>query len=352
MRHGSMVDPPNRFEKVHRQLQLDQVEWDLEYLQQLDHRKIEYFDDDSKSIVSENDSPDIPFRYSLNPYRGCVHGCAYCYARPTHEYLGLNAGLDFETKVLVKERAPQLFRDWLARDSWKPQLIVMSGVTDCYQPAERQLKLTRGCLEVALEARQPISIVTKNTLVTRDIDVLKEMTRFKIVNVALSVTTLDYDLAQVMEPRTSTPCARLRAIRELNDSGIPTHVMVSPIIPGLNDSEIPGILNAAKEAGAWSASYILLRLPLSVREVFLEWLERAQPQAKDRVMSRIRSTREGELSSSRFGDRMKGSGELADQIAQTMRVFSKKYGLDRTPDPLETSHFRPPKQSSGQLHLF
>ena len=349
---GAAINPPNRFERIHVEDDFEHLEHDHEYLESLRTVRTEYFIDTSKSIVSENDSPDVPFRYSVNPYRGCAHGCAYCYARPTHEYLGLSAGRDFETKVFVKERAPELFRDWLARDKWEPELIVFSGVTDCYQPAERRFRLTRGCLDVALEARQPIAIITKNALVTRDIDILKEMSSWNLVNVGVSITTLDKSLATVMEPRTSTPRARLRAIRELHEAGIPTHVMVAPIIPGLNDSEIASILKEAKEAGADSAGYVLLRLPLSVRPVFLEWLERTQPTRSERVMSRIRATRHGNLSDSQFGQRMRGTGEIAQQIAQIMKVFSRKYGLDKKSISLETKHFRRPTPTSGQLRLF
>ena len=349
---GSQINPPNRFESTRYEFDFEQVAGDEEYLQSQRSLPTEYIPDNSKTIISENDSPDVGFRYSLNPYRGCSHGCPYCYARTTHEYLGLSAGLDFETKVFVKERAAELFRDWLARDDWEPELIVFSGVTDCYQPAERQFRLTRRCLEVALEARQPVSIITKNALVTRDLDILKEMAAFNTVSVGLSVTTLDQSLAKVMEPRTSTPTARLRALSELNDAGVPAHVMLAPIIPGLNDSEIPSILREAADAGAQSASYILLRLPLNVRPVFLEWLDRTLPSSKERVLSRIRSTRRGQLSDSQFGQRMRGVGEIAEQIKQAMQVFSKKYGLDKRPAPLETSLFRRPRRSDGQLRLF
>ena len=349
---GSQLTPANRFGVTHSEADLEQVEWDDEYLESLRAIKTEYIPDASKSIVSENDSPDVDFRYSVNPYRGCAHGCVYCYARTTHEYLGFNAGLDFETKVIVKERAPALFRDWLARDSYEPEFIAFSGVTDCYQPAEREYQLTRGCMKVALEARQPVGITTKNALVSRYLDLLTEMAAFNTVSVAISITTLDATLARTMEPRTSTPQAKLRTIRQLTDAGIPTSVMVSPIIPGLNDSELPAVLEAAAAAGARSARYIMLRLPLTVRPVFMEWLERTQPLKKDRIESRIRSTREGELNSSDFENRMRGTGEFADQIKQTFRVFSKKFQLDKELPPLATTHFRRPVPSSGQLRLF
>ncbi len=350
MRHGSNLDPPNRFVATHTEPDLEHLEWDIEYREQ--PRRIEYIDDHSKSIVTENSSPDLNFRYSLNPYRGCAHGCSYCYARPYHEYLGYNAGLDFETKIMVKHDAPKLFRDFLSRSEWRPELIAFSGITDCYQPAEREFKLTRQCLEVPSEAHQPVGIVTKNALVVRDLDLLKSMAQRSLVRVSISITTLDAQLAREMEPRTSIPAARLRAIRELSAAGVPTKVMVSPIIAGLNDHEIPEILQAAKEAGAMSASYILLRLPLTVEPVFLEWLERTQPLRKERVLSRIRQTREGKLNSSEFGSRQRGTGEIAEQIGRLFQVFCRKHGLDQRLPALNYEQFKPPTTGKGQQWLF
>ena len=349
---GSSIQPPNRFLAVHAEDDFEQLEPDDDYFESLRTIPTQYLPDDSRSVVSENDSPDLGFRYSLNPYRGCLHGCAYCYARPTHEYLGLNAGLDFETKVFVKERAPDLFRDWLNRAGYEPEMIVFSGVTDCYQPAEREFRITRKCLDVALEARQPVGIITKNALVARDMDVLQTMSGLGVANVSISITTLDEDLAGRLEPRTSRPAARLRTIRELRGAGIPVNVMVAPIIPGLNDSEIPRILAAVAEAGASSATYILLRLPLTVKPVFQDWLERHAPSHRERIESRIRATRDGRLSDSQFGSRMRGRGEIADQIRETFKVFARKHGLDGRMPKLDASQFRPPTPSSGQLRLF
>jgi DNA repair photolyase len=349
--HGSMIDPPNRFEKSHRVVDFDHVEWDLEYLEGLGSRPIEYLVDTSRSIVSRNDSPDVPFTYSVNPYRGCAHGCAYCYARNTHEYLGFNAGLDFETKILVKENAPELLREFLSRDAWQPEPITFSGVTDCYQPAERQFRLTRDCLAVALECRQPVGIITKNALVVRDIDLLAELARRQLVHVFLSMTTLDADLARTMEPRTSIPTARLRAIHSLAEAGVPVGVMTAPIIPSLNDSEIPAILTAAKEAGARAAGYVFLRLPLTVEPVFREWLTRTQPLKAERVEQRLKQSRRGNLNVSDWGERMRGSGEIADQIGQMFRVFSQRLGFEKLP-PLDIGQFQPPTPRSGQLRLF
>jgi DNA repair photolyase len=260
--------------------------------------------------------------------------------------------LDFETKIVVKHDAPQLFREFLAQDSWKPEPITFSGVTDCYQPAERKFRLTRQCLEVALDCRQPVSIVTKNALVLRDLDILRGMAAAKLVHVFLSVTTLDAELARDMEPRTSIPTARLRAIGMLAEAGVPVGVMVAPIIPALNDSEAPSILEAAKIAGAMTASYILLRLPLTVEPVFKEWLERIQPLKAKSVLSRIRATRGGRLNSSEWGERMVGTGEIAEQIKKMFRLFRHKHALDRKMPPQDCSQFRPPVAKSGQLRLF
>jgi DNA repair photolyase len=349
---GSQLNPPNRFGVPHHELELEQVEHDVEYLDSLRNVRTEYIPDRSKTIVAENDSPDVGFRYSINPYRGCSHGCSYCYARPTHEYLGLNAGLDFETKVFVKESAPQLFREFLSRDKWVPEPIVLSGVTDCYQPAERKYRLTRQCLEVALEARQPMGIVTKNALIVRDLDVLREMAALHTIRVHISITTLDAELVRTMEPRTSTPAARLRAVRALTDAGVPVGVLIAPVIPGLNDSEIPAILSACKDAGARTCSYVILRLPLTVAPVFQEWLGRIHPDRAKKIEGRIRGMRGGKLNSSEFGLRMRGKGEISDQIRELFVVFRHKFGLDGNMPPQDCSQFRPPHPKSGQLRLF
>lgn len=351
MRHGSRLDPPNRFVRTQSIPDDEQGDWDGDELHAADSRPIQYLDDASKSIVVENDSPDIPFRYSVNPYRGCVHGCAYCYARNSHEYLGLNAGLDFETKVFVKHHAPMLFREFLSRDAWRPEPIVFSGVTDCYQPAERRFRLTRQCLEIASECSQPIGIITKNALVLRDLDLLSEMAARRLVHVNLSITTLDPELARVMEPRTSIPAARLRAVETLARAGIPVRVMVAPLIPGLNDHEAPSVLKAAREAGATDARYILLRLPLTVEPVFEEWLRRTQPLKADKVEGLVRQTRKGKLNDSDFGQRMVGSGKLAEQIRSMFGVFRQKLGFCDLPR-LECGRFQPATPPGGQLRLF
>lgn len=349
---GAAIRPANRFGETHTEADLEHVADEPELLAELAESRTVYLPDASRSIISENDSPDLNFRYSLNPYRGCQHGCAYCYARPTHEYLGLSAGLDFEEKVFVKHGAATLLRDWLARDKYVPEPIMLSGVTDCYQPAERQFHITRACLEVALDARQPVTIVTKNALVERDLDILSEMSRLNLVAVAVSVTTLRPELVSDLEPRTSRPDARLRALRQLSAAGVPTRAIVAPVIPGLNDSEIPAILAAVSDAGARSAGYILLRLPYAVKPIFLDWLARTQPSHAERIESLIRSTRDGQLSNSEWGKRFRGTGQIAEQIQQTFEVFRRKYGLDRPHASLDTTQFRPPISASGQLRLF
>jgi DNA repair photolyase len=349
---GAHINPPNRFNRVHAEDDLAQCEHDEELLAALDRPPTEYLADSSRTVVTENDSPDISFRFSINPYRGCAHGCSYCYARPTHEYLGLSAGLDFETKVFVKHDAPALLREFLGRPGWQAETIVMSGVTDCYQPAEREFRVTRGCLEVLLEARQPVGIITKNALITRDLDILREMATLGIVHAAVSVTTLDAELARTMEPRTSTPAARLRAIESLTEAGIPVRLMTAPIIPGLNDREIPALLKAGAEAGAQSAAYTLVRLPLTVKPVFLDWLDRNLPDSRERIERLIRETHGGKLNNSEFGERMRGSGEIAKQIRRVFQVFAARYHLDGNLPNLNRAAFRPPKTGNGQLRLF
>ncbi len=349
---GSHIQPANRFTNAGVETDWEQLETDDEFLADANRPRTEYLPDASQSIVSENDSPDVPFRFSVNPYRGCVHGCSYCYARPTHEYLGLSAGLDFETKIFVKHEAPRLFREFLARPGSRAEPITFSGVTDCYQPIEREFRLTRGCLAVALEARQPISVITKNALVARDLDLLEPLAAARLAHVYISITTLDAALARVMEPRTSSPVARLRAVSALAAAGVPVGVMTAPIIPGLNDHEIPALLAAAAEAGAHWAGYTMLRLPGAVLPVFQEWLARTRPDSQPRIESAIRSVRAGSLSSPQFGERMSGAGERAEQIAGVFRTFAKKHRLDSRMPPYDSEQFRPPADRSGQRRLF
>ena len=301
-----------------------------------------YIEDASVSIISSNNSPDIGFDKSINPYRGCEHGCAYCYARPTHEYLGYSSGLDFESRIIVKPRAAALLEDALSSPRWRPEVLAMSGVTDPYQPVEARLEITRGCLEVLARYRNPVLIITKNFLVTRDIDLLAKMARKNLVRVAISVTSLDPGLTRRMEPRTSAPGRRIEAIRALASAGVSVGVFAAPLIPGINDEDMPAVIAAASEAGASFASYTILRLPHSVEEIFLQWLSREFPGRREKVLARLRSLRGGKLNRSEFGERMRGDGPWGEQIRGLFGIACRRAGLEKRPGQLSTEHFRRP----------
>jgi DNA repair photolyase len=341
---GADANPKNRFEA-------------LEYVPEPDGDcddeprpvRTQFFRDGSQSIISYNNSPDVGFEASVNPYRGCEHGCAYCYARPTHEYLGFSAGLDFESKIMVKENAPELLRRELSSPRWKPQVLAMSGVTDCYQPIERKLQITRRCLAVLAEFRNPVGIVTKNHLVTRDIDLLAELARHHAAVVNISITTLDGDLARTLEPRASPPVRRLAAIEELTRAEIPARVMFAPCIPGLNDHEMIAVLAAAAKAGAVGASFVPLRLPLAVAPIFERWLDAHAPGKKEKVLGRVRAMRGGKLNDPRFGSRMRGEGFFAEQMSAMFAVAVRKAGFPPERAELSTAAFRVP---TNQLSLF
>lgn len=341
---GAASNPANRFEEIHVEPDAD---WDPE---QEPLPRTRFLRDCSSRILTTNDSPDVPFEVSINPYRGCEHGCIYCYARPTHEYLGFSAGLDFETRIMVKEDAPRLLREELSSPAWTPKAIALSGVTDPYQPVERRLKLTRGCLEVLAEFRNPVSVVTKNHLVTRDLDLLAELARGQAVRVCISLTTLDTDLRKVLEPRTSPTAARLATIRALAAARIPVGVMVAPVIPGLTDHEIPALVAAAAEAGAQFADHALVRLPYAVAPLFERWLEQHVPAKKEKILNRIRAMRGGKLNSSQFGLRMHGEGIFAEQMEAMFAVARRKAGIEGDAPQLSTAGFRRP--SGRQLSLF
>lgn len=336
---------PNRFDQIAyvRDPDADDAEEPLP--------RTQFLRDTSKTVISTNDSPDVPYSATLNPYRGCEHGCIYCYARPTHEYLGFSPGLDFETKIMVKEDAPELLREAFSKTSWVPQPVSLSGVTDPYQPIERTLRITRGCLEVFAEFRNPVGIVTKNRLVVRDIDILSELARHDAAMVMVSVTTLDVSLNRIMEPRTSLPRQRIDAIAALADAQVPVGVLMAPIVPGLTDEEIPGVLQAAAAAGARWAGYIALKLPMAVAPLFEAWLTEHLPLKKEKILNRIRSIRGGRLNDSRFGSRMRGEGFHADHIEQFWRIACAKAGLNRSRFELSAAAFRRPP-ANGQLALF
>ncbi len=347
---GPVIHPPNRFEQIRIEPDPDYVELDEHGVPvERPHPRTQFFHDATQSILTHYDSPDVGPGWGLNPYRGCEHGCAYCYARSFHDYLGWDSGLDFETKILVKLRAPELLRAELSSSKWKPAPIGFSGITDVYQPAERHFRLTRACLEVLLEFRQPAGIITKNFLVTRDLDLLAQLARFECIGVFVSVTTLDADLASTLEPRAARPEHRLRAIRMLADAGVPVGVNVAPVIPGLTDHELPSILDAAATAGAKRAGYIILRLPWAVKDVFSQWLDTHAPSKKDRVLSRIRDLRGGKLYDADFATRMKGTGIFAKQTARMFEVNARRLGLNRFSFQTSTAHFRRP--SGVQMEL-
>jgi DNA repair photolyase len=343
---ASGINPANRFETLH-------IEPD-EYLidEEQSERKVptQFLVDNSKSVLARNESPDIPFRYSINPYRGCEHGCIYCYARPSHEYLGFSSGLDFETRIMVKKNAAGLLRKQFTSRTWEPQVVCLSGNTDCYQPVERSLKITRSLLEVFRDYRNPVSIVTKNYLVTRDIDILKELADRNLTAVMVSITSLATGLSKIMEPRTSAPHRRLEAIELLAKNNIPVGVNVAPVIPGLNDDEIPAILQKSKDAGAMFAGYIMLRLPRQVKDLFIEWIHREYPLKANKVINRIKQVRDGEMSCSVFGERLKGTGSIAKNIEQLFRLSCRKFSLHTSKLDLDTTQFR--RYDEKQSDLF
>jgi DNA repair photolyase len=344
---GASINPPNRFER----LSIAPPGPD-ESIDPGEDRPLPttFFRDSSRSVLSRNDSPDIPFTYSLNPYRGCEHGCAYCYARPSHEYLGFSAGLDFETKILVKEDAPELLRREMSRPSWTPQMVALCGNTDPYQPVERRLRITRGCLGVFLDMRNPVGIITKNALILRDLDLIASLASMRLAAVTVSVTSLRADLLRTLEPRTSTPVKRFEAVERLSAAGVPVSVFVAPVIPGLNDHEIPAILAEAAARGATHASYTMLRLPGPVEPVFLDWLKRELPDAAKKVEGRLREARGGKLNDARFGKRMSGEGESAAAIRSLFRITAARLGLDGDGPGFDTSLFR--RREPGQGELF
>jgi len=305
--------------------------------------------DATRTILARNTSPDVPFDRSINPYRGCEHGCIYCFARPTHAYLGLSPGLDFETRILFKPDAAALLTAELAAPKYRPDVVAMGTNTDPYQPVERDLKITRQILSVLSDFNNPVGIVTKNHMVTRDIDILADMARRNLAEVFLSVTTLDKDLARTMEPRASTPRRRLDAIRELSAAGVPVGVMTAPMIPGLNDHEMESILEAAAEAGATRAGFTVLRLPLEIKELFEEWLREHRPDRAERVLSLIRQIRGGALYQSGFGVRMKGEGPIAELLSARFGAAVKRLGLNRIRYRLDTLRFSVPEQARTAL---
>src|SRR6195256_764870 len=342
---GASWSPANRFEKLHVDVnEVDLVDVDLSE-DERPARTTQFFRDASKTVISRNNSPDVGFETSLNPYRGCEHGCIYCYARPTHEYLGFSAGLDFESKIMVKTDAPELLEAELSSAKWKPQVVVMSGVTDPYQPVERKLRITRRCLEVLAKFRNPVAIITKNRLVTRDIDVLGELASHHASAVNVSVTSLNPEIQRLLEPRTSSPSARLEAVSALRAAGIPVGVMVAPIIPGLTDHEVPKIVEACARAGAQFAGYTIVRLPWAIAPLFEHWLDEHFPEKKQKVLERIRHIRGGtKLNDARWGTRTRGEGIFAEQIRSMFEVSCRRSGIGTRPTLSSAAFLRPREQ--------
>ncbi len=309
--------------------------------------------DRARAVISTNDSPDIPFEYSINPYRGCEHGCIYCYARPSHAYLGLSAGIDFETKIFYKADVRNVLERELARPGYVCKPITVGANTDPYQPVERRLQVTRDVLDVLAKARHPVSIITKSALILRDLDLLTDLARDGLVSVAISVTTLDMQTKRALEPRTASPQARLTAVAELNAAGVPTGVMVAPVIPAITDHEMEDILQAAAAAGARWAGYILVRLPYEIKDLFRDWLAEHFPDRADHVMSLIRDMRGGQDNDPRFGTRMRGTGPIADLLRNRFQIASRRFNLDsyHREIPRRTGLFRPPLVEGSQLSL-
>ena len=344
---GALSNASGRYERESRVL----VDDGWEDGEEPDSLKTEILRDSSRTIITRNKSPDISFDRSINPYKGCEHGCIYCFARPMHAYLGLSPGADFESKIFAKPNAAELLRKELSAPGYVPRTIAMGTNTDPYQPVEKRMRIMRSILEVLWEFKHPVGIVTKSALILRDLDILAPMAELGLAKVGVSVTTLDRELARSMEPRASTPPRRLEAIRALNAAGVPAAVMFAPVIPALNDDEMESVLEAAAARGAKSAGYVLLRLPLEIKDLFREWLEAAQPGRAKHVMSLIRSMRGGKDYDPQWHLRMRGQGPYAEMIARRFQIATKRLGLNQIRHPLDVGKFQPPPQIGQQLAL-
>jgi DNA repair photolyase len=318
----------------------------------MSNSKTQIFYEYPKKIVNKVESPDVYSMYSMNPYQGCEHGCIYCYARNTHEYWGYSAGLDFERKIIAKPDAAKVLAQQLMNKNWKVQPIMFSGNTDCYQPIERKLKITRSMLEVLLEFKHPVGMITKNSLILRDIDLLTELAKLRLVHVMVSITSLREELRLAMEPRTATAKQRLKVVEELNKAGIPTGVMTAPVIPGLNSHEMPAIIEAAANHGAVNAGYTMVRLNGSVGAIFKDWIYKSFPDAADKVMRQIAEVHGGQINDSNYGRRMRGEGNIAEGIKQLFKAAVKKHLSGRSSYELDLTAFKRPREKNGQLNLF
>jgi len=349
---GAVGNPAGRFEQTER-LAVDDGWWAGDDESDLAHKLLTKIRPDAaRSVITRNQSPDIPFDRAINPYRGCEHGCVYCFARPSHSFLNLSPGLDFETRIFFKEHAARLLEKELRKPKYKAAPMALGVNTDCYQPAERELKITRSILEVLDAFNHPLSIITKSAGILRDLDILTSMAERNLVHVMISVTTLDRELARKMEPRAATPERRLKTMRALNNAGVPTGVLASPMIPGLNDPEIENILAACAEAGAVQAAYLLLRLPYELKDMFTAWLEAHYPNRARHVLSLIRQCRSGNLNDSEFGKRFTGEGPYAEIIRRRFHVAQNKLGIPERTLDLDCSHFEAPLAHGDQMGLF
>lgn len=349
---GAISNPAGRFESTERE-EFDDG-WDRNTEEELTPLETILYRENSKSIITRNDSPDIGFEQSINPYRGCEHGCIYCYARPAHAYMNLSSGLDFETKIFYKPNAAQLLAQELSKKNYLCKPIMLGSNTDPYQPVESKLKITRSILEVLNRANHPVAIITKSSLISRDLDIIAEMAKRRLAKIAVTITTLSTSLKQTLEPRAAAPKARLRVIREFSTAGVPVRIMAAPMIPMINDCELEKILQAAKTAGASQAGYTVIRLPHEVKDLFKEWLTKHFPDRANHVMSLIRQMRKGREYDSTFGERMTGTGEFAELIATRFKIACKKFQLNEKNPPtiLDTHSFCPVNSTSQQLDLF
>jgi len=345
---GALTNPAGRFESTGIEAVDDG--WYVE--EQADTIATSVEPDRARGVITTNDSPDIPFDYSINPYRGCEHGCVYCYARPSHAYMGLSAGLDFETRLFYKADAARVLEAELGRPGYVCKPIMLGANTDPYQPVERRLRVTRAILEVLTKCRHPVAIITKSSSVLRDLDLLQDLARDSLVHVTLSITSLDAEMKRTLEPRTASPQARLRAVQQLSQAGVPVGVMVAPVIPALTDHEMESILEAAAAAGARWAGYVMLRLPHEVKDLFRDWLREHHPQRAAHVMSLIQDVRGGRDYDSTFGTRMRGTGPVAQLIRNRFKIAARRLGLDSRPDGGSAAHlFRPPGPAGAQMSL-
>ena len=345
---GALTNPAGRFEPTRVESVADG--WYVE--EQPDTIATTVEPDRARHVISTNDSPDIGFEYSINPYRGCEHGCVYCYARPSHAYMGLSAGIDFETRLFYKADAGKVLEEELARPGYVCKPIMLGANTDPYQPIERQMKVTRSVLEVLTRTRHPVSVISKSALVLRDLDLLSDLARDNLVSVSISITTLSADIKRALEPRTASPLARLRALRELSAAGIPTGVMVAPVIPAITDHEMEEILEQAKAAGAQWAGYVLLRLPYEIKDLFRDWLTEHFPDRAAHVMSLIRDMRGGRDNDPRFGARMRGTGPIAELLRNRFKIAARRLGLNASREfAKNTSLFRPSGPAGAQMSL-